>query len=52
MDESKVIERMKNQISQEEKKEMSDFVIINNSTIEELNKRITFVANLIKNIAD
>jgi len=52
VDKSKVIERMKNQIPQEEKKEMSDFVIMNNSTIEELNKRITFVVNLIKNIAD
>ncbi len=52
VDESKVIERMKNQLPQEEKKEMSDFVIVNNSTIEELNKRVTFVVNLIKNIAD
>lgn len=46
-----VIERMNNQIPDEEKKEWADFVIKNDSTIEELNKRGEFILKIIQSIS-
>jgi len=48
--EEKVRQRMQFQIPDEKKKDWADFVIENNSNIEELKKRVNFVLQLIKSI--
>jgi len=48
--EKKVRQRMQFQIPDEKKKDWADFVIENNSNIEELKKRVNFVLQLIKSI--
>lgn len=42
-----ILKRMQNQLSPQEKKKKSDFVINNNSTLEELKKATDFVLDLI-----
>ncbi|MBI5323756.1 MAG: dephospho-CoA kinase [Ignavibacteriae bacterium] len=42
--------RMKQQISQQEKKSHADFVIENNGTIEELKKSVITLMNIVKNL--
>lgn len=46
-----VIERMNNQIPDEKKKEKADFVINNNTTIEDLKNRGRFILNIIESIS-
>lgn len=50
INELKVLERMRNQISPEELLELSDFVIQNNRTISELQKTISFFHTLFGNL--
>ena len=45
--EEKIIHRISNQISPEEKKKKSDFVINNNSTIEALQNSARFIIDII-----
>ena len=47
----RVIERMNNQIPDDKKKQRADFVINNNSTLEELEKRGEFILRLIESIS-
>lgn len=46
-----VIERINSQIPDEEKKKLADFIINNDSTIEELNKRGEFILRIIESIS-
>lgn len=48
-DEEKILNRMKNQMSPEEKKKKADFVINNNSDLEALKKATQFIIDLIAN---
>ncbi|TAL67222.1 MAG: dephospho-CoA kinase [Bacteroidetes bacterium] len=45
-----VLLRMKQQISQQEKKQLADFVIENNGTIEELKNAVKTLMNIVKNL--
>ena len=47
---SEIRSRMLHQISEEQKKGKSDFIIVNNSTIEDLNSRSLFFLNLFKSM--
>ncbi len=49
--EEEIIKRMENQLPENIKKAKSDFIIENNSSLEELENRALFVLNLLKNIA-
>lgn len=47
-----VLSRMKNQMDPQKKAMLADFVIYNNSTLDELKKNVTFIYNLLRKIAD
>ena len=47
VDRKKIIQRMQFQIPDEEKKNFADFIIDNNSTVEELKQRTLFILNLL-----
>ena len=48
--ESKIRKRMKHQLSDERKKQLSDFVIENNSTVDDLKAKSLFFLNLFKTL--
>ncbi len=51
LSESEIVKRMENQFPENIKRAKADFIIENNSSLEELEKRALFVLNLLKNIA-
>lgn len=48
--EDEITRRMENQLSDEEKKKKADFVIYNNSSLEELKIKVNFLINLLNNL--
>lgn len=50
LDHSEVVKRIKNQLPEEKKKKLADFVIENSGTIEELKSKINFVLLILKSM--